>query len=589
MLEDSANVARRLTRIAMSMPDALAVVEPTRRRDRDGRRQYRSVTFRQLDEDSGRIARGLRALGAARGTRLALLVRPGIDFIAIVFGMFKAGATAILIDPGMGRRNLVECLASAEPEGFVALPVVHAVRLLWARRFPKVRLNVTVGRPWPFCRDGVTLDQLRELSCSPHAPRAAGNGRIFAERIHDASLLHAEQEEHVRAEREECADVSSDDPAAIIFTTGSTGPPKGVLFTHGNFAAQVEQIRDFFDIRPGEIDLPCFPLFGLFNCAMGVTAVLPDMDPSRPARVDPRNILEAVRDWRPTQAFGSPAVWDRVGRYCEARGERLPTIRRVLSSGAPIPIEVLRRMRACIHPEGEVHTPYGATEALPIASISASEVLGETAAATRQGAGVCVGRRFAGVRWKVVRIIDGPIPSIDAIEELPPGEIGELIVRGPQVTREYVTRTEANALAKIADGASVWHRMGDCGYLDALDRFWFCGRVAHRVLTADGPMYPVRCEAIFNQHPAVRRSALVGVGPAGRQTPVVILEPRREHWPRGRNRRNALLDEARRLGAENPLTAGITRFLLHRAFPVDIRHNAKIFREKLAVWAARRV
>ena len=200
---------------------------------------------------------------------------------------------------------------------------------------------MTVGRRWFW--GGVTLDQLRG---------GPWGGR-------------------------ELAPTTAGQPAAIIFTTGSTGPPKGVLYTHGNFDAQVEQIRDFYGIRPGEVDLPAFPLFGLFNCAMGVTAVIPDMDPSRPAAVDPTKIIEAVTDWNVTQAFGSPAIWDRVGRYCEAHAIRLPTLRRVLSAGAPVPAEVLRRMKACIHPEGDIHTPYGATEALPVASISASEVLGD--------------------------------------------------------------------------------------------------------------------------------------------------------------------------------------------------------------------
>ena len=251
---------------------------------------------------------------------------------------------------------------------------------------------------------------------------------------------------------------SESEPAAIIFTTGSTGPPKGVMFTHANFDAQVDQIRDRYGIQPGEIDLPCFPLFGLFNCAMGVTAVIPDMDPSRPAQADPAKVLAAAQDWNVTQAFGSPAVWDRVGRYCESRGIKMPAIRRVLSAGAPIPAEVLRLMKACIHAEGNVHTPYGATEALPVATISATEVLGLSgeqpppAEQTRRGAGVCVGRRFSGIRWKVIRVVDGPIESLAAIEELAPGEIGELIVRGPVVTRRYVTRVASNALAKIADG-----------------------------------------------------------------------------------------------------------------------------------------
>lgn len=552
MSDATHNVAGRLSAMARLRPDAVAVAEPSGR-DAQGRRRYRQVTFQQLDLDSRRIAQGLRTMGVVPGTRLALLVRPGIDFVSLVFALFKSGAVAILIDPGMGRRSLIGCLAEAEPEGFVAIPAVHAVRKIIQRRFPKARLNVTVGRRWFW--GGTTLAALRKLP-------SGGN---------------------------QLTQVGGDDPAAIIFTTGSTGPPKGVLFSHANFDSQVGQIRELYDIRPGEIDVPCFPLFGLFNCAMGVTAVIPDMDPSRPARVDPANIIEAVRDWNATQAFGSPAVWDRVGRYCEARSEKMPTLRRVLSAGAPIPAEVLRRMMNCIHPEGNVYTPYGATESLPVASISAAEVLAETAEQTRRGAGVCVGRRFPRVRWKVIRVVDGPIHSLDEIEELPPGEIGELIVQGPMVTRRYVTRTESNAAAKIVDGADVWHRMGDSGYLDERGRFWFCGRVAHRVLTADGPMYPVRCEAIFNQHPKIRRSALVGVGPAGRQRPVIVLEPHAEHAPKGKEEREALLEEIRRLGAANPLTDRIADFLPHPAFPVDIRHNAKIFREKLAVWAEKRL
>lgn len=558
-METTSNVGRRLSQMAALMPDAVAVVETTAHYDAQGRRRYRHVTFRQLDDDSDRIARGLNALGVTPGTRLALLVHPGIDFVSLAFALYKSGAVMILIDPGMGRRSLIGCLEAAEPEGFMAIPLAQAVRRLLRRRFPKARFNVTVGRRWPFCTDGVTLAQIRDPAFATVKHPIPGD------------------------------DVSPDDPAAIIFTTGSTGPPKGVLFSHRNFAAQVDQIREFYGIRAGEIDMPCFPMFGLFNCAMGVTAVIPDMNPSRPARVDPKNIIEAAGDWQVTQAFGSPAVWDRVGRYCETHGVRLPTIRRVLSAGAPIPVEVLRRMKACIHADGDVHTPYGATEALPVASNSAIEVLGKTAEQTRLGAGVCVGRRFSGVRWKVIRIVDGPIRSIEEIEELPPGEIGELIAQGPQVTRAYVTRVESNALAKIADGPAIWHRMGDSGYLDARDRFWFCGRVAHRVLTSDGPLYPVRCEAIFNQHPAIRRSALVGVGPTGRQCPVMIVEPHRGRMPRGAKLREEFLEELRRLGAANPLTAGISHFLLHPGFPVDIRHNAKIFREKLAVWASRRM
>ena len=550
---DRLNVASRLSLAARETPETVAVAAP-RGVDSNGHRKYDQVTFGQLEHDVDRLARGLVAIGVQPGTRIALLVRPSIDFIALVFALFRSGAVTILIDPGMGRKNLVRCLAEARPEGFVAIPAVHAMRKLLLGKFRASRIHVTVGRRWFW--GGLTLSGLRGLGAKS-----------------DVAL----------------PETNTDDPAAIIFTTGSTGPPKGVLYRHGNFDAQVTEIRDQYDIQPGEVDLPGFPLFGLFNAAMGVTTVIPDMDPTRPARVDPRKIVEAVRDWQVTQAFGSPAIWNRVGRYCEEHGVKLPSLRRILSAGAPVPANVLRRMTDCIAPDGEMFTPYGATEALPVASISASEVLGETWRETERGAGVCVGRKFSQIDWKVIRITDGPVASIAEAAELPPGEIGELVVRGPQVTREYTTRTEWNELAKIADDPNVWHRMGDAGYLDDEGRFWFCGRVAHRVLRADGPMYTVPCEAIFNRHDDIYRTALVGVGPPGEQVPVIVAEPLPERMPKTADDRKKLVGELRGLALDNALTQPIEHILLHRSLPVDIRHNAKIFRERLAPWAARQL
>jgi len=547
------NVGLRLSATAAGDPDGVAIAEPADR-DARGKRRYRQITFRQLEDDSNLLADGLRSLGVAPGTRMVLMVRPSIDFISLVFALFKSGAISVLIDPGMGRKNLLRCLAEAEPEGFVAIPLAHALRCLMRGRFPLSRYHVTVGRRWFW--GGPTVAQLRARTLRPEFQPAA---------------------------------TQATDPAAIIFTTGSTGPPKGTLYSHGNFDRQVVELRDFYGIRPGELDLPGFPLFGLFNCAMGVTTVLPDMDPTRPARVNPALIIEAIRDWNITQAFGSPALWNVVGRYCEDRQIQLPTLRRVLSAGAPVPPHVLRRIKAAIPTDSDVHTPYGATEALPVASISATEVLGDTAARSQQGAGTCVGRRFPGMAWRVIRIDDGPIASIEAADVLPVGEIGELIVQGPVVTRQYVTRCEANALHKIRDGESFWHRMGDVGWLDEQDRFWFCGRKSHRVRTAQGEMYTVACEAIFNQHPQVYRSALVGIGPAGQQTPAIVVEPWPDRRPRSEAERKTLGAELRTLAQAHSHTRTIEHFLIHRAMPVDIRHNAKIFREQLAVWAAERL
>jgi acyl-CoA synthetase (AMP-forming)/AMP-acid ligase II len=536
--------------MASKRPDQLAIAAPQRR----GSAQYNTLSFAELEADVVRVAAGLLALGFEPGQRVALLVRPGRDFIMLVFALLRAGVVPILIDPGMGKRHLVRCLEEAEPRGFIGIPLAQAIRWFLKRRFPRSTLHVTVGGPALF--GGYTLDQVRKrgeaANMIPPGTRAA-------------------------------------DPAAVIFTTGSTGPPKGVLYTHQVFDSQVEQIQQQYGIQPGEVDLPGFPLFGLFNAAMGVSTIVPDMDPTRPAQVDPQKIVRAVDQWQVTQAFGSPAMWNRVGRWCEEQGARLSTVRRVLSAGAAVPAHVLRRMLASIHPEGQMHTPYGATEALPVATISAAEVLGETQAQTDQGAGVCVGRRFPHVEWRVIEIDDGPLPVIAQTRSVTPRVVGELIVRGPAVTREYVTRREANATAKIADGETVWHRMGDVGYLDDRDRFWYCGRKAHRVETPGGRMFTEPCEAIINTHPAVFRSALVGVGAPGQQSPALVAEPLPGKWPRDQAARERLLAELRTLAKEHGSTAAIERFLLHRSLPVDIRHNSKIFREQVAAWVASQI
>jgi acyl-coenzyme A synthetase/AMP-(fatty) acid ligase len=482
---------------------------------------------------------------------MVVLLRPGIEFVAVVFALFKIGAIVVLVDPGMGRRRLLTCIADVDPDGFVTMPLVSAMRLLLRRRFSQARFNATCGRR-PFW-NGITLEQVRALGS-------------------EAPLLH---------------DSSANDAAAIIFTSGSTGPPKGVLYCHGNFDRQIALLDKYFGFRSGDIDLAGFPLFALFNCTLGVTTVIPEMPPSRPAKVDPRRIIESIHDWHVTRSFGSPALWSRVGEYCQERKISLPSLRQVLSAGAPVPPRVLKQMKACIAADGEIHTPYGATEALPVASIAADEVLSDTQHRWALGGGMCVGRKVPGIDWKVIEITDRPIHSIQEAVELPEGQIGELIVCGRVVTREYVTPRESNATAKIAEASRTWHRMGDVGYLDNAGRFWFCGRKDHRVQTANSTMFTIPCEAIFNQHPAVARAALVGVGEQGQQRPVMVIELSPTKRPRTAEARRTLRSELREIGRAHPLTECIHDFLIHPSLPVDARHNSKILRDELGIWAGR--
>jgi olefin beta-lactone synthetase len=502
--------------------------------------------------------------------RLVLMVKPGIEFVKLVFALLRSGATTILIDPGMGRKHLVNCLSSAKPQGFVAIPVAQVARLVCRRRFPHSKLNVTVGRRWFW--GGETYKEILKSGLNSKA-----------------SLPQTK----------------ASDPAAIIFTSGSTGPPKGVFYTHEIFETQVAEIQREYDLQPGGADLACFALFGLFNSALGITTVFPKMNFSRPASANPRKLLDAANDWQVTQAFASPTVWDKLSRYCEEHGEQIPTLRKIFSCGAPVPASVLQRTLACVDAYAEMHTPYGATESLPVATITASEVLGETAEKTANGAGVCVGRKFDTVDWRIIRIRDDHIASINDTEELPRGEIGELIVRGPQVSSAYVTgdSDKHNSLAKIIDQRAgsrapsrsdgrppiVWHRMGDVGYFDEKQRFWYCGRKNHRVETAEGTLFTECVEAICSAHPEVKHAALVGIGEKGAQSPVICIVSRkplrRSSAFHGIQLDDGETDVAQYIRGHFP---GLTVAYLPM-FPVDVRHNSKIFRELLHDWACQAI
>jgi len=538
------NIAAHLPLMADRRPDQPAVIDP-----QVGAR----LTFRQLNEECDRYAWGLSRLGVGRGTRTLLMVKPGGDFFSLTFALFKLGAVPVLIDPGMGKANLLSCIEEVSPVAFIAIPVAHAARVFFPRAFRSVKMAVTVGRRWFW--GGPTLARIREAIW-----------REFP-----------------------CAPTRANDTAAILFTSGSTGAPKGVVYEHGMFAAQVRELRAFYGIQEGEVDLAPFPLFALFSVAMGVTVVIPDLDPTRPAQVDPATFVAAIRQHGVTQSFGSPAIWGRVGQYCVERQLTLPSLRRVLMAGAPVSPTVLERVHHILSDSAEAHTPYGATEALPVSSITAREVLRETAALTRAGQGTCVGRPFPGITLQVIRITDEVIPAWDDPLVLPRGQIGELVVKGPVVTREYFRRERDTTHAKIKDGDAWWHRMGDVGYLDEHGRAWYCGRTADRVQTASDTLFTDPCEAVFNQHPDVFRSALVGIGPAGHQRPVIVIEPHPGKFPATADEATLFRDELLRKGAAYPVTARISTVLFHQAFPVDVRHNVKIARDKLALWAAEQV
>lgn len=553
-----ANIAHHLTRVARERPYRPAIFAPAGR-DLRGRPKHVHWTYKQLDEESDRLARGFRDIGIGPGVRTVLMVPPSLDLFALVFGLFKAGAPLVMVDPGMGLEHLGACLGRAEPRAFIGIPKAHAARaaLGWAKSTIGTVVNVAPrwARPLAFrARNAYGIDEVKTRG----------------ERNSSRAMTHVEP----------------DDLAAILFTSGSTGPPKGALYRYSTFTAQVEAIRNLYDFADGEIDLPTFPMFALFDAALGMVTVVPEMDPTRPAEVNPERITEAILGFGVTNMFGSPALLDTVARWAVPRRLQFPTLRRVVSAGAPVSPRILEEFARLLPDGAKIHTPYGATEALPVATISHDEVLRETRARTERGEGVCVGKPVASIEVSVIRIEDGPIPEWSDELRVPKNAIGEIVVSGGQVTESYVASPAHDGLSKIRGPKGTMHRMGDLGFLDEDGRVWFCGRKSHRVVLDDGAtLFTIPCEGPFNAHRDVKRSALVGARVNGRTIPVMCIEP--WMWRHIEADQARLIDALREIGSRFDHTRVISHFLLRERFPVDIRHNAKIRREDLAIWASK--
>lgn len=537
------NIAETFVGVAKERNERIAIIDA---------RTGESISFIELNKRADRYANYFSAEGLCPGDTTILMVTPSVDFICLTLALFKVGTPIVLIDPGMGFKNLLRCIERVQPKFLIGIPKAILFLKIFPKPFQTVRKNFCCGNSFGIFGVDISKD-------------IHGNGAEYP-----------------------VYQPTESDLAAIIFTTGSTGPPKGVRYEHSIFSAQLRLIKEYYSIRPDDIDQPAFPLFALFSAALGACSIIPDMDPTQPAKVDPKKFVTSIVKYQVSYSFGSPAIWNVVSKYCIEQGIVLNSVKKVLMAGAPVPYELMQRVRDILPGDSLVFTPYGATESLPIVSIEGSEVITNTWLQTQRGEGTCVGRPLPGIEIEIIAISDNPIEQLTSEMRVDRGQIGEIIVRGDVVTRAYLNNPEETRLAKIKDGETFWHRMGDVGYLDDTDRLWFCGRRAHRVVMKERTLFSVPCEAVINEHPDVYRSALVGISdPKGSniKIPVIIVEPVRDR----RINKKTLIEEVKKGAGQSELTREINYFLVHKNFPVDIRHNAKIFREKLAIWAEKKL
>jgi acyl-coenzyme A synthetase/AMP-(fatty) acid ligase len=493
--------------------------------DRDGRR----TSFAELHARVSAIAAGLGALGLRPGQRVALLVPPSVELVAAIYGVWRSGGVAVVADRGLGVAGLGRAVRGSRVEWIIGPPAALAAAraLRWA---PRAR-PVVVGRRRVLGAVATLADLERIGTVVPPAPTGA-------------------------------------DPAAVVFTSGATGPAKGVRYRHAQLSAQRDALLAAYTITSEDRFVAAFAPFAILGPALGIPSTIPDVDVTKPRTLTSGALAAACASVDATIVFAAPAALANVVRTARP-GERLDRVRLVLSAGAPVPVATLRAVGA-LCPAADLHTPYGMTECLPVADVSLAGI-----DAAGAGSGVCVGAPVTGA---TVMIAPLDFDAGLAVAPLPPSEMGEVLVRAQWASDGYdeLWGTERDARPSDAAGV-VWHRTGDVGHLDRHGRLWIEGRTVHVISTVSGPTTPVPVEVKVEADGCATRCAAVGVGPRGTQQVVVVVEDP--------SASDGLAPDELTSRVRAAVGTPVAAVLTVGALPVDIRHNAKIDRAAVSAWA----
>ena len=478
----------------------------------------REVSWAQLHGRVNALVAHLHACGVVAGDRVAILVPPSIELVATVYACWAMGVVVVVADSGLGVRGMRRALRGACPDHVVGIPA--GLALSRTLRIPGQRIKAN--------RE-VAIDGDRILPTPP----------------------------------------SLDSDALVVFTSGATGPSKGVVYTHRRLCALRQALTDHYEITDQDALVGAFAPWIVLGPALGIASVIPDMDLRAAESLTARAVATATARVRGTLMWASPAAMRGVATTADqltiSELEQLSSLRLILGAGAPVPIDVLRAVSALV-PTASARTPYGMTEVLPVSDVSLQEI-----DAAGIGNGVLVGRPVNGVEVAIAPLdVAG---CVGAELTTSSGVTGEIVVRAAHAKERYDNLWVTQHASAQPAG---WHRTGDVGHLDESGRLWVEGRLAHVIVTARGPVTPVGPEQRVLQVSHVVGAACVGVGPRGiQQTVIVVVAPARAGVAPV-----SLTDRVREAAGVE-----VAAVLVIDELPVDIRHHSKVDRTAVARWA----